>query len=90
MGERLSNAQSCKSFVKNVLSQYQLPYITISPTFSICPKHGYVSGEHDFCPRCDEEIGYTGKEFDVVTRKIYTDDAKKMEEIEEKEFLLKV
>ncbi|MBF0913988.1 ribonucleoside triphosphate reductase, partial [Candidatus Gracilibacteria bacterium] len=53
MGERLENGQSCKKFVKSVLENYQLPYITISPTFSICPKHGYINGEHDFCPLCD-------------------------------------
>lgn len=61
MGERISNAQACRTFVKNVLSQFRLPYITITPTFSICPKHGYLSGEHDFCPCCDQEIGYTPK-----------------------------
>jgi hypothetical protein len=35
-----------------------LPYFTLTPTFSICPKHGYLSGEHKFCPKCDEEAGY--------------------------------
>lgn len=72
MGERLSDAQSCKSLIKKVLSQYQLPYITITPTFSICPKHGYIVGEHDYCPTCDQELGYTGEKFDIQTRKTYT------------------
>jgi ribonucleoside-triphosphate reductase len=58
MGERVSNAQACKQLVKKVISNYQLPYITISPVFSICPKHGYVVGEHDYCPKCDKELGY--------------------------------
>ncbi len=58
MGERISNAQTCKKFVKTVLQNFRLPYITVTPTFSICPKHGYLSGEHEFCPKCDEEIGY--------------------------------
>jgi len=35
-----------------------LPYFTLTPTFSICPKHGYLAGEHQYCPKCDEEIGY--------------------------------
>ena len=38
------------------LSRFRLPYITVTPTFSICPKHGYLNGEHEFCPLCDEEI----------------------------------
>ena len=82
MWERLTDAESCKNFVRSVTSNYQLPYITISPTFSICPKHGYITGEHDFCPKCDEEVGYTGEKFDIETRKIYTDDSEKMKELE--------
>lgn len=55
MGQRLSSAKVCRDLVKKVLTNYRLPYITITPTFSICPKHGYLSGEHKFCPICDEE-----------------------------------
>lgn len=84
MGERLSDSQSCKNFVKTVISNYQLPYITISPTFSICPKHGYITGEHDFCPKCDAEIGYTGEKFDLDTRKKYTDDSSKIQNLKSK------
>ncbi|MFK7779545.1 MAG: ribonucleoside triphosphate reductase [Candidatus Gracilibacteria bacterium] len=85
MGERLTDSEACKNFVRKVLSNYQLPYITISPTFSICPKHGYVNGEHDFCPKCDEEKGYKGGKFDIETRTKYTDDDKKMEAIKGKQ-----
>ena len=53
MGERMSDAHSCKMLVKRALEQFRLPYLTITPVFSICPKHGYITGEHDFCPRCD-------------------------------------
>lgn len=56
MGERISDAQSCKKLVRTVLTKYKIPYITITPTFSICPKHGYLSGEHKYCPKCDLEI----------------------------------
>lgn len=70
--ERVSDGPACKSLVKKVLENYQLPYITITPTFSICPKHGYIAWEHDYCPKCDEEIGYTWEKFDQETRKIYT------------------
>lgn len=85
MWERLKDAETCKNFVKKVLSTYQLPYITITSTFSICPKHGYVSWEHDFCPFCDEELGYKWEEFDIETRKIYTDDEKKLKKLADKE-----
>ena len=56
MGQRISSAKVCRDIVKRVLTNYRLPYITITPTFSICPKHGYISGEHKYCPICDEEI----------------------------------
>lgn len=81
LGERLWDAQVCKNFVKKVLSNYQLPYITITPTFSICPKHGYISGEHDYCPLCDEENGYRWLKFDMETRKRYTENEKKLESL---------
>src|SRR5690554_6619829 len=55
MGERLSSGDACRELVKRALSRFRLPYITITPTFSICPTHGYLPGEHEFCPRCDEE-----------------------------------
>lgn len=56
MSERISSADTCKALVKTALSNFRLPYITITPTFSICPKHGYLSGEHQYCPLCDEEL----------------------------------
>jgi ribonucleoside-triphosphate reductase len=55
VGERIPDAESCKRLVQKSLSQFRMPYITITPTFSICPRHGYVSGEHQFCPECDAE-----------------------------------
>jgi len=56
MNERLSDARACRELVKRVLFRFRLPYITVTPTFSICPKHGYLAGEHPYCPRCDAEI----------------------------------
>ncbi|MHB1173851.1 MAG: ribonucleoside triphosphate reductase [Sulfuriferula sp.] len=55
MTERLSSAQACKTLVKRALERFGLPYITVTPTFSICPKHGYLEGEYKFCPKCDQE-----------------------------------
>ena len=55
MGERLSSGAACRDLVKRALTRFRLPYITVTPTFSICPQHGYLAGEHPFCPKCDEE-----------------------------------
>ncbi len=55
MGERISSVQACKTLVRRALERFRLPYITITPTFSICPTHGYLDGEHRFCPKCDVE-----------------------------------
>ncbi len=54
MRERISNAEACRNLVKKVISNFSLPYITITPVFSVCPTHGYLSGEHEYCPKCDE------------------------------------
>ncbi len=56
MRERISSVRACKQLVKTALTHFRLPYITITPTFSICPQHGYLPGEHPYCPKCDEEI----------------------------------
>ena len=56
MNERISNSKACSTLVRRVLERFRLPYITITPTFSICPKHGYLDGEQEFCPHCDKEL----------------------------------
>ena len=56
MAEKISSTQACKSLVRKALGRFRLPYLTITPTFSICPVHGYLSGEHEFCPKCDEAL----------------------------------
>lgn len=56
MSQKLSSGELCKKLVKTVLSNYHLPYISITPVFSICPKHGYIAGEHKFCPLCEQEF----------------------------------
>lgn len=58
LGERMPSSDSVSSFVKKVAENYKLPYFSITPTFSVCPKHGYITGEHMFCPKCDAESGY--------------------------------
>jgi len=52
LGERIFNAESIKSLLKKVFTKFSLPYFTLTPTFSICPNHGYLNGEHFNCPEC--------------------------------------
>ncbi len=56
MGERISSTEACRRLVRRALENFRVPYVTITPTFSICPVHGYLSGEHEFCPLCDQEL----------------------------------
>jgi len=58
IGEKIDNPESVKKLVKKIAETHKLPYFTITPTFSICPIHGYLAGEHKFCPKCDAESGY--------------------------------
>ncbi len=55
MSERISSPEACKNLVRRTLERFRIPYLTITPTFSICPRHGYLPGEHQFCPKCDAE-----------------------------------
>ncbi len=55
IGEKIHSGQNVKNLIKKVFSGYSLPYISITPTFSICPEHGYISGEHPICPTCAKD-----------------------------------
>ncbi|MBK5931213.1 ribonucleoside triphosphate reductase [Halochromatium salexigens] len=56
MGERIGSTEACKRLVQRALTHFRLPYITVTPIFSVCPTHGYLAGEHEFCPKCDAEL----------------------------------
>lgn len=56
MREKISSPEACRRLVRKVLSNFRLPYITVTPVFSICPVHGYLNGEHEYCPKCDETL----------------------------------
>jgi len=86
VGERISDPSVVKVLVKRICEQYRLPYFTITPTFSICPNHGYLSGEHHQCPECGAEaevysrvVGYlrpvkqwnNGKKEEFKMRKVF-------------------
>ena len=57
LGEKNLPAVSARQLVRKITSNFRLPYVTLTPTFSICPAHGYLAGEHNECPRCKEEGG---------------------------------
>ena len=56
MSEPITNVNVVKQLVKSVLSNYRLPYISVSPSYSSCPVHGYIPGHHKYCPKCDAEL----------------------------------
>ena len=55
LGESIEDWRTCRDLVKSIAHNYRIPYFTVSPTFSVCPVHGYLRGEHFRCPRCKEE-----------------------------------
>ena len=55
LGERILDITTTKNLVRKIAENYSLPYFTLTPTFSICPVHGYLSGEHSVCPKCMAE-----------------------------------
>lgn len=56
MGEPVSSGDAAQKIVRTIFENYKIPYMTLTPTFSICPKHGYLAGNYEFCPKCDAEI----------------------------------
>ncbi len=85
-GEKNMPGIAAKNLIRKITSQFHLPYITISPTFSICPSHGYVAGEHFKCPKCESDcevysriVGYmrpvnqwnNGKQQEFKDRKLF-------------------
>jgi len=56
MGEPVSSGEAAEKIVRTIFENYKVPYMTLTPTFSICPKHGYLPGRHEFCPKCDAEV----------------------------------
>lgn len=92
-GERIHDITIMKNLVKKICTNYKMPYFTFSPTFSTCPTHGYVAGEHFTCPKCNSEcevfsrvVGYIrpvgqwneGKKTEFATRKNFVIQEDKM------------
>ena len=86
MSERISSAEVCGKLVKKVVENFKLPYFTITPTFSICPKHQYLAGEHKFCPKCDAEI-IERKKREIALQKASQKAAQEQQEAKEEQRL---
>ncbi|MCE9586357.1 ribonucleoside triphosphate reductase [Candidatus Uhrbacteria bacterium] len=71
MTERTSSPEACRELLRRILTRYRMPYVTITPTFSICPKHGYLQGEWDFCPTCDVALGIEAPHLDQEIRRVH-------------------
>jgi len=93
-GERINDINTMKNLVRKICNNYRLPYFTFSPTFSTCPNHGYIAGEHQTCPHCGDEcevysrvVGYIrpikqwneGKQEEFKLRKTFTFEEKECE-----------
>jgi len=98
MSEKIKDVESCKRFIKTVLTNYKMPSITVTPVFSICPEHGYLSGEKPLCPKCEKEtlvwtrvMGYhrpvsafnIGKKGEHQERTFFVEDEAKIKKMEE-------
>jgi ribonucleoside-triphosphate reductase len=55
LGESVSDVETIKGLIRKIVTNYRLPYFTLTPTFSVCPSHGYLNGEHEKCGVCHEE-----------------------------------
>lgn len=82
LGESISDVNVCKNLIKKIFTNYKIPYISITPTFSICNDHGYINGEHFTCPECGKEtevwsrvVGYLRpvKNYNVGKKQEYFD-----------------
>jgi len=56
LGEQVSDIDATRNLVKKVTNNFKLPYFTLSPTFSVCPGHGYINGYHEVCPECNQPV----------------------------------
>ena len=98
VGEEIKDVESVKTFVRTVCQNYRLPYFTITPTFSVCPKHGYIAGKHMTCDKCGSQnevysriVGYirpiqqwnAGKRAEFEDRNSYNISDKKKEFVED-------
>ena len=87
-GERIHNIETMKNLVKKVCNNYHLPYFTFSPTFSTCPNHGYIAGEHFTCPECGAECEVYSRVVGYIRPVTQWNKGKKREFKDRKEFVI--
>lgn len=87
-GERIQSTETMKNLVKKICSNYHLPYFTFSPTFSTCPNHGYIAGEHFKCPQCGADCEVYSRVVGYIRPVQQWNKGKKKEFIDRKEFVI--
>lgn len=87
-GERIQSTETMKNLVKKICSNYHLPYFTFSPTFSTCPNHGYIAGEHFSCPQCGADCEVYSRVVGYIRPVQQWNKGKKKEFIDRKEFVI--
>ncbi len=85
-GEKIQSIETMKNLVKKICNSYRLPYFTFSPTFSTCPNHGYISGEHFTCPECGENCEVYSRVVGYIRPVQQWNKGKKKEFADRKEF----
>jgi ribonucleoside-triphosphate reductase len=88
LGEKLNSGAEAKALVRKICENYKLPYVTLTPTFSICPVHGYIAGEHFECPECGQESYVYSRVVGKITPVQRWNPGKKSEFHDRKEYLI--
>jgi ribonucleoside-triphosphate reductase len=90
LGEKVSDWRTCANLVKKIAENYKIPYYTISPTYSICKEHGYISGEVEFCPECGKETEVYSRITGYYRPVKHWNDGKQSEYINRKEYSIEI
>ena len=89
MGDRIDDRESAKALIRKIFTNYKMPYISLTPTFSICPEHGYLKGEQFECPHCHKETEVWSRIVGYLRPIQNYNDSKKEEYLLRKKFVLK-
>jgi len=86
LGESIEDIETCKNLLRTIFSRHKLPYVSITPTFSICSDHGYIRGEHFHCPTCESETEVWSRVTGYLRPVSNYNDGKKQEYADRKKF----
>ena len=89
LGERVEDKEICKNLIKKIFTNYKMPYISITPTFSICNEHGYIAGEHFKCPQCHAETEVWSRVVGYLRPIKNYNEGKKQEYFDREKFVIK-